>query len=270
MPIDMFYNTGISTYVWILTNHKRPERKGKVQVVNGAEFFQKMRKSLGAKRKELGKADIDRIVKLYGDCEANEWSKVFDDDDFGYRTITVERPLRLNFGVAPERLARLDQLGPLTKLGKDFLRLKAALAKLDNGTIWKARAPFQKVIRQALDGAKVSLPPPNFKVLLQALSERDETAEVCIDSKGKPEADAELRDTENVPLKEDLETYFNREVRPHVADAWIDHDKTKIGYEIPFTRHFYAYVPPRPLDVIDLELKALAGWILGLLRGVTG
>ena len=269
LPTDMFYNTGISTYIWVLTNHKRPERKGKVQLVNAVEFFQKMRKSLGAKRKELGEADIERIVKLYGAFETNEWSKVFDNDDFGYRSITVERPLRLNFAVNPPRLARLDEVTALTKLGKDLPKLKAALGALDAATVWKAREPFQKALRQALDTAKVSLPPPAAKALLQTLSERDENAEVCADNKGNPEPDADLRDTENVPLKDDVQAYFEREVLPHAPDAWIDHEKTKVGYEIPFTRHFYKYVPPRPLEVIDGELKALAGEIMGLLREVT-
>jgi type I restriction enzyme M protein len=269
LPTDMFYNTGISTYVWILTNHKHPERQGKVQLVNGTEFFQKMRKSLGAKRKELGEADIERIVKLYGDFEPNELTKVFDNDDFGYRTITVERPLRLNFAVSPERLAGLDAVTALTKLGKDLPKLKAALATLDAGKVWKFREPFQKALRKALDAGGLSLTPPQGKALLQALSERDEDAEICTDSKGNPEPDADLRDTENVALKDDVQVYFEREVMPHVPDAWIDHEKTKVGYEIPFTRHFYKYVPPRPLEEIDTELKTLAGEIMALLAEVT-
>jgi type I restriction enzyme M protein len=269
LPTDMFYNTGISTYVWILTNHKAPERRGKVQLVNGAEFFQKMRKTLGAKRKELGESDINRIVKLYGAFEANEWSKVFDNDDFGYSTITVERPLRLNFTVSEERLALLDAAGPLAKLNGDLAKLKRALATLDATKVWKAREPFQKAVRKALDATGLSLAPPQAKALLQTLSERDQTAEVCTDSKGNPEPDVDLRDTENVSLKDDIQAYFEREVLPHVSDAWIDHEKTKVGYEIPFTRHFYKYVPPRPLDVIDAELKALASDIMGLLAEVT-
>jgi type I restriction enzyme M protein len=269
LPTDMFYNTGIATYVWILTNHKAANRKGKVQLINGAEFFQKMRKSLGAKRKELGDADIERIVKLYGDFETNEWSRVFDNEDFGYRTITVERPLRLNFAVTPERIARIDESTALTKLGKQLPKLKEALGNLGATKVWTAREPFQQAVRKAVADAKVSLMPPQFKALLQALSERDETAEVCKDSKGNPEPDADLRDTENVPLKDDVQAYFVREVLPHVRDAWIDHDKTKVGYEIAFNRYFYKYVPPRPLDEIDRDLKALAGEIMGLLGEVT-
>ena len=269
LPLDMFYNTGIATYVWILTNHKRQERKGKVQLINGAEFFQKLRKNLGAKRKELGEGDIKKIVQLYGAAVSNEWSRVFDNDDFGYWTITVERPLRLNFAVSPERLARIDGTAALTKLGKELPKLKKGLATLDRAKIWMAREPFQKAVKKALDATGISLAPPQAKALLQALSERDEAAEVCTDSKGNPEPDADLRDTENVPLKEDVQVYFEREVLPHVSDAWIEHEKTKVGYEIPFNRYFYKYVPPRSLDEIDSDLRGLAGEIMGLLAEVT-
>ena len=195
LPTDMFYNTGISTYVWIVTNHKSPERQGKIQLINAADFYQKMRKSLGAKRKELGDADIARIVRLYGDFEANDYSKIFDNADFGYTTITIERPLR-------------DEQG---------------------------------------------------NVVLGVKGKQ----------KGRPLPDPALRDTENVPLKEDIQAYFAREVLPHVPDAWIDHDKTRVGYEIPFNRHFYQYVPPRPLEAIDADLKALSAEIMELLREVT-
>jgi type I restriction enzyme M protein len=195
LPNDMFYNTGISTYIWILSNHKSGERKGKIQLINGADFYQKMRKSLGSKRKELGENDINTIVRLYGKFEENEHSKIFDNADFGYSTITVERPLK-------------DESGKLI------------------------------------------------------LGEKGK-------NKGKPQPDSNLRDTENVPLKDDIEAYFKREVLPHVPDAWIDHEKTKVGYEIPFNRHFYKYVPPRPLEEIDAELKAVSTEIMDLLKDIT-
>ncbi len=191
LPTDMFYNTGIATYIWVLTNHKAAERTGKVQLINGVEFYRKMRKSLGSKRKELGREDIRHIVQLYGAFEENEHSKVFDNEDFGYRTITVERPLR------------------------------------------------------------------------------NEQGEIVRDRKGNPKPDPSLRDTENVPLKDDVSEYFNREVLPHVPDAWIDESKTKVGYEIPFNRHFYKYVPPRPLEEIDADLKVVNREIMELLAEVT-
>jgi type I restriction enzyme M protein len=195
LPTDMFYNTGIATYVWLLTNKKAPERKGKLQLVNGTEFFRKMRKSLGSKRKELGPEDIERIVKLYGSFEENEYCKILDNEEFGYRTITVERPL-----------------------------------KDENGRVVLGTKGIQK---------------------------------------GKPLPDTGLRDTENVPLKEDIRAYFEREVLPHVPDAWIDHDKTKVGYEIPFNRYFYKYVPPRSLEEIDADLKAVSEEIMVILKEIT-
>ncbi|CAK6692451.1 hypothetical protein OGCDGJMD_01235 [Cyanobium usitatum str. Tous] len=200
LPTDMFYNTGISTYVWILSNRKPAERKGKVQLIDASSYWQKMRKSLGSKRKELSPEHIEEITKLFGAFEEAEKdgkpiSKIFRNEDFGYQTITVERPLR-------------DEAG------------------------------------NVLQGQRGK-------------------------GKGQPQADTSLRDTENVPLSEDVETYFEREVLPHVPDAWIDHSKTKKGYEIPFNRHFYVFTPPRPLDEIDAELKQVTDRILEMIGGLS-
>jgi type I restriction enzyme M protein len=270
LPVDMFYNTGISTYIFVLSNHKAAERKGKIQLINATEFFVKMRKSLGSKRKELSAADIERIVALYGGFQQNECSRIFANQDFGYRTITVERPLRLNFSNSAERLARIPQNPALAKLGDvDLGRLKSALEAMGPDRQWKARPAFQKDLKKALARAAVDLSTPQQKALLAALAERDEEAELCRDVKGHSEPDADLRDTENVPLREDVDDYFQREVLPHVPDAWIDHTKTKVGYEIPFNRHFYKYVPPRPLEEIDRDLKTISAEIMDLLREVT-
>jgi type I restriction enzyme M protein len=194
LPTDMFYNTDISTYIWILSNHKTKERKGKVQLINASEFFQKMRKSLGKKRKELSSNDIDKIIKLYGAFDENKYSRIFDAQDFGYTTITIERPLR-------------DEAGEIILSTKK-------------------------------------------------------------NQKGKPQSDSSLRDTENVPLKQDLDEYFKNEVLPHVPDAWVDHAKTKIGYEIPFNRHFYIFMPSRSLLEIDAELKKTTDRILEMIRAL--
>ena len=200
LPTDMFYNTGISTYVWILSNRKLEHRKGTVQLIDASGFWQKMRKSLGSKRKELSDAHITEITRLFGQfIEISEGkkpiSRIFKNSDFGYRTITVERPL-----------------------------------KDENGKI--------------ILGEKGKL-------------------------KGKPQPDSSLRDTENVPLNEDVETYFKREVLPHAPDAWIDHDKTKVGYEIPFNRRFYVFEPPRELAAIDADLKQCTDRILTMIKGLT-
>jgi type I restriction enzyme M protein len=200
LPTDMFYNTGISTYVWIVSNRKPAARRGKVQLIDASSFWQKMRKSLGSKRKELSPEHIEDITRLFGECRkvtraGVPISRIFKNEEFGYRTITVERP------------------------------------------------------------------------------ERDGKGRVVLGTKGKgkgqPVPDANLRDTENVPLSEDVETYFKREVLPHAPDAWIDHDKTKVGYEIPFNRHFYVFQPPRPLAEIDAELKACTDKILTMIGGLS-
>ena len=200
LPTDMFYNTGISTYVWILSNRKPAPRRGKVQLIDASGMWRKMRKSLGSKRKELSDEHIAEITRLFGNFE-EAWdgkkpiSRIFNNTDFGYRTITVERPLR-------------DEHGHIVL------------------------------------GSKGKL-------------------------KGKPQPDSRLRDTENVPLTEDVNAYFQREVLPHAPDAWIDHDKTKVGYEIPFNRHFYVFEPPRPLEAIDADLKACTDRIKAMIEGLT-
>ncbi|MCE2681282.1 MAG: type I restriction-modification system subunit M [Burkholderiales bacterium] len=269
LPTDMFYNTGISTYVWILSNHKAPERRGKVQLINAADFFQKMRKSLGSKRKELGTEHIDLITRLYCEFKPTEHSLIFDNEDFGYSTITVERPLRLKFSVTPEKVAAVMATTPVTKLPKDE---KAFLAKvletLPKDKVWMDRTLFIKDFKSACKALGFTLAAAAMKSLLSELGERDENAAVCLDAKEKVEADADLRDTENVPLKDDIQAYFEREVLPHVPDAWIDADKTKVGYEIPFNRHFYKYVPPRSLEAIDADLKAVTAEIVALLGEV--
>ena len=205
LPTDMFYNTGIATYVWILSNRKPAARKGKVQLIDASGMWQKMRKSLGSKRKELSDAHIDRITRLFGhfeeasdhdaDGSARPISRIFDNEDFGYHSITVERPLR----------------------GQD-------------GNVVLGQKGKQK---------------------------------------GKPQPDSSLRDTENVPYKDDVAEYFKREVLPHAPDAWIDPDKTRVGYEIPFNRHFYVFKPPRPLAEIDADLKASTDRILEMIKGLS-
>ena len=204
LPTDMFYNTGISTYIWIVSNRKPVARKGNLQLIDASSFWQKMRKSLGSKRKELSPEHIDDITRLFGEFKevtrqieksSVPISRIFKNEDFGYRTITVERP--------------------------------------------------------ELDG--------DGKVVLLTKGK----------GKGKPSPDAALRDTENVPLGEDVNTYFKREVLPHAPDAWIDHEKTKVGYEIPFNRHFYVFKPPRPLAEIDAELKGVTDRILTMIGGLT-
>jgi len=287
LPDQLFFNTGISTYIWLVNNRKSRKRKGKVQLINVVEKFQKMRKSLGNKRNEIGLEHIVEITDIYGAFKEGPCCKIFDNEDFGYRKITVERPLRQSFQVTAEKLTLLEQEAAFANLAKSKKKgvaglkeaeegrelqaaILKALGKLDKKQIWKNRVRFLDEIAGAFKLAGLKLATPIEKAILAALGGQDETAEVVIDVDCRPESDADLRDTENVPLKEDIHSYFDREVKPHVADAWIDQDKTKVGYEIPFTRHFYEYKPLRPLKDIEVDIKALEKEIQGMLGVAVG
>jgi type I restriction enzyme M protein len=287
LPTEMFYNTGIATYIWVLTNHKRKERRGKIQLINATNLFVKMRKSLGNKRNELSDDNIAEIVRLYSDVTLNGRSKLFDNDDFGYRQITVERPLRLAFQVTPERIEALKEESPFQKLATSKKKGKEGQREIEDGQqlqqqivamlegmaglqVDLARPAFEKRLADEIDHANLKLVAPLKKAILNVMSEREENAEVCVDATGNPEPDPELRDYENVPLKVDIHVYFEREVVPHVPEAWIEEEKTKVGYEIPFNRHFYQYTPPRPLEEIKAEIKTIEQDILKLLAEVAG
>jgi type I restriction enzyme M protein len=287
LPEQLFYNTGINTYIWIVTNKKSTERRGTIQLINATGFFEKMRKSLGNKRNYLTDAHIAEITRIYGDFQAGQFSKIFDNDDFGYCRIVMERPLRLSFQASPEHIARLreektfqslasskkrGQAGEMeAELGRKLqAQILAMLQTLDATKVWTSRDAFQTALHAEARKSGLKLPTPIQKVILSALSERDEEAEVSTDSQGYPESDSDLRDYENVPLKEAIAYYFEREVRPHVPDAWIDEDKTRVGYEIPFTRHFYEYKPLRPLVEIEAEIRALEAEIQRMLGEVLG
>lgn len=277
LPTDMFYNTGIATYVWVLSNHKAAVRQGKVQLIDGSQHFAKMRKSLGSKRQYLTEEQIDELVRLYGRFEETPQSKIFPVEAFGYRRITVERPLRLNFQVSPERIAKVLEEKAIEKLEAPARqRLIEALQAMDASVLHRNREQFSKLLKKTLSAHDVSPSTPELKAILNALSERDPEADICL-VKGKPEADAGLRDNENVPLGQSVYDYFEREVKPHVPDAWIDESKTDaqdgevgvVGFEIPFNRHFYVFQPPRPLAEIDRDLKACSDRIKQMIEGLS-
>ncbi|HJP17956.1 MAG: hypothetical protein CMD96_07135 [Gammaproteobacteria bacterium] len=294
MPDQLFYNTGIFTYIWVVTNRKEKQRRGKIQLINTISFFVKMRKSLGNKRNEIGDGrngkpnHIADITRLFGNFKKGEFVKIFDNKDFGYHRITVERPLRLNFIVNKERLERVKETKAFVNLATSKKRkdtkaaeaeIKAgkekqsailkALAKIGPKGLVKNRKEFSEALKEVFQKSDLVMPAALFKAILMALSERDETADICKDKNGKPEPDSELRDYENVSLKEDIHEYLKREVIPHVPDAWIDESKTKIGYEINFNRYFYKFTPPRPLEKIEADLKQIEGEIAGMLNEVT-
>ena len=351
LPDQLFYNTGISTYIWIVTNRKRKERRGRVQLINGTDFAWKMKKSLGDKRKQIGDGTegapnhIETITKLYGDFKHDvrmtvgeiqtnvdskrhqaktlSVSRIFDNQDFGYLKITVERPLRLNFAVTGERIARFKTTSTFVDLAisrkrKDRKKIveeelegqeaqAAILEVLEGmkglfaaGELLKDRAVFAGQLAAAFEAAGIKLDSKLSTALLApgSLGERDPSAEICRDKNGDPEPDAELRDTENVPLppgialplpldyegrknkgkvgvgrlldqvRDHCEAYLAAEVLPYRPDAWIDHSKIKVGYEIPFNRHFYEYEAPRPLDQIEQDIEGLEKEIMAMLREV--
>ena len=269
LPTDMFYNTGISTYIWVVSNQKTPQRKGKIQLINATELHAPMRKSLGSKRKQISDEQIATITQIFGEFKAGELCKIFDNTDFGYNRITVERPLQLNFIASDERIENLLGVNAFTNLPQsDQDKIVKALKSLDQEHLYLNRDVFIKALKSAFKVSGVDVKPAMLKTIWQALGEHDEKANIIRDKNGEPEADANLRDFENIPLKEDIEEYFQREVIPHVPTAWIDHSKTKVGYEIPFNRHFYKYVPPRSLEEIDTELDKVSAEIMALLQEV--
>lgn len=285
LPNDLFYNTGISTYIWILTNNKSEIRKGKVQLVNAVDFSKKMKKSLGSKRNEITQDQIEEIVRIYGDFKEGDYVKIFDNEDFGYHKITVERPLRLNFQINEERISRVkgekgfQNLATSKKKGENGLaeieagkvvqtKILEILHNLESNTVYKNREEFTNILKGAFKTAGLTIGAPILKAILTGLSEKDETAEVCMKKKDEIEADSDLRDTENIPLKEDIHGYFEREVIPHVPDAWIVETKTKVGYEIPFTRQFYKYTKLRSSEEIMDEIRELEASISEQLKKV--
>tara|TARA_R110001599_G_scaffold291176_4_gene494615 strand:+ start:25435 stop:27432 length:1998 start_codon:yes stop_codon:yes gene_type:complete len=272
LPTDMFYNTGIATYVWILSNHKAAARQSKMQLIDGSQLYAKMRKSLGSKRQYITEDQISELVRLYGSFEHNAQSKIFPIDAFGYRRITVERPLRFKFDEQSEKgIEALKTDDAYRKLPEEIqwglsnILVGMAGHCKEHGPIL-SRTQFRKEIEERMEtyAPKGVMKAKHFKALEKLINLKGSEGEVCRDNKGNPEPDPDLRDNENVPLGESVYDYFQREVIPHVPDAWIDESKTDaldgevgiVGFEIPFNRHFYVFQPPRPLAQIDSDLKA--------------
>ena len=318
-PEQLFYNTGIATYVWLLSNRKAPVRRGRVQLIDATSFWSPMRRSLGDKRREIPPEKAADVLKLLvefkdgatrtiaknGKEEERVVSRVFPTTRFGYRRITVERPLRLNFQASPERIARLGEQKGFQNLAKSRkrgdagareeaegrARQGAILALLEGmpGTLHTDRKEFLADLTSAAGEAGVRLTAAIRNAILAALGERDEKAEICRSEDGAPEPDPALRDTERVPLPEgedpadgdgvpeSVRAFFAREVLPHVSDAWIDttrHDARDgqvglVGYEINFNRYFYRYTPPRPLAEIEADIQAVEKDILDMLKDMS-
>lgn len=266
----MFYNTGIGTYIWIVTNRKEKRRKGKIQLLDARDIWtaggsEDNKRSLGDKRRHLTNAQISEIVKLYDRQTDSETSKTFDNADFGYTRVTVERPLRLRYQMTTEDKARFLDVCP--HLLDDIQVIDKSLGRepdRDWNKVWSR-------IEDLLHKRKSRWKSPEEKLFRSVFTQKDPKAELVAKGGSEKgyEADPDLRDFENVPLKSNIDAYFEREVRPHVPDAWMDRSKDKVGYEINFNRYFYNYIPPRPLEQIDADLKKAEAEIIRLLRDVT-
>lgn len=271
LPDQLFYNTGINTYLWFVTNKKSKERKGKVQLIDARNFYKKMRKSLGNKRHEIDGDSQKKIFELYSSFEENEYSKIFNTTDFAYRQIQIERPLKLSFDFTDEKIQELisllgenDNKTGINKFIESFKGEKYTDRK-------KVEDIITKRSKQLITG---KLGAGIIKKFISIAGIKDESAEICVDKDGNPEADGDLRDHENVPYGTDVNEYFDKEVKPYVPDAWInesvrDHKDNKVGvvgYEIPFTRYFYKYEAPRSLEAIEADIEAVENELLTLLK----
>lgn len=271
LPTDMFYNTGIATYIWVLSNRKSEKRKGKIQLVNATSFGSPMRKSLGSKRKEISRDSIKEIKKIYADFSEGEFSKIFDNEDFGYRKVTIERPLKLKFLITPEVIGAITEAPFYQKLDEiQKSELISLIDSFDKEKVYMSRDLFLKDLNSKIKDAGLTfIKAAQIKNLISIIGVQDDEAEICKDAKGNIEADSSLRDSESIPLKEDVTEYFNREVVPHVPDAWIDETTLdKIGYEIPFTRYFYKYEELRPFADIMNEIEELEKEIASEIRNI--
>lgn len=268
LPEQMFYNTGIGTYVWILTNRKEKHRKGLIQLVDARDFYISMRRSLGDKRRKIGEVEegepdqIGDIVRLYGKFEENKYSKTFRNAEFGYTRVTIERPLRLCYQMTIEDKARF--LDAFPHLLNDIQTIDKELGREPLMDWNEVDKQIRKILKKNESGWKAN----EFKLFREVFTKRNPNTKEVLKAKNQFEPDPELRDYENVPLETDIDEYFKKEVLPHVPDAWMDRTKDKVGYEINFNRYFYDYIKPRPLKIIDKELKDVEEQILNLLNNV--
>lgn len=294
LPKDLFYNTDISTYIWVVSKNKSMERKGRVQLVDASQAFEKLRSSIGKKRVELT-SDVRSLIvqaysKLVDTVEENEMVKVktkwFNNEEFGFHQVTVERPLRLKCQVTPEGIEALQQETTFINLATSKKKGEAGEKEMEAGRekqalllqalaqastdVFMNRESFKEYLTMLFHEVGYKPNAPIWKSLVKVFGTRCEEAAICYDNKGNVEPDSELRDTEQIPLTETIEDYMAREVLPYTSDAWIDETKTKIGYEIPFTRHFYEYTPPRPSREVLEGIMAMEESLMQGLKELLG
>lgn len=267
LPKDMFYNTGIATYIWLLDNEKPAERRGKIQLIDGTEFYKKLRKNVGDKKNEITPDDIRQIVTIYDAFEVGQYSQILTKDDFAYTTITVEQPSRLSWSLSSGAVDEALGSNALQKLEQstlgDLRHVLLEASKSDSSKTFDSKEFTARIKSLVVD---FSLTAPQLKALVSGFAQRDDNAPIVLDAKGNPVPDKELRDTENVPFKEQIEEYAAREISPYLTDYWIDRSKDKLGFEIPFIRYFYKYEAPRQLREIDEDLEREIAAISKLLK----
>jgi type I restriction enzyme M protein len=249
LPDQLFYNTGLATYIWLLAGGKTAERKGKVQLIHAVGFAEKMRRSLGAKRNQMPPASIDEICAIHREFRDGPHSRVLHNEEFGFRRITVERPLRLSFQTSPERIHSLA--------GKWAPELLDALASMDPALIYHDQIAFDRALAATFEKAGLKLGRTLARRLREVFSQQDDEANIYYDAKGRPLPDAALRDSEDIPLDQDVRAWFESEVRPHAPEAWIADGESPIGYAIPFARIFFEPEPVRSPNEITRELRDL-------------
>jgi type I restriction enzyme M protein len=282
LPDQLFYNTGIATYVWVVTNHKPEGRRGHVQLIDARDLWERMPKSLGEKRKRLSDEHIEHITRLFGECAEQERSRVLPNATFGYRRVVVDQPLRARYAVTPATVEAVRETKAFIKLAappknaKDpgaamaageaaqelLLERLRALVGFETG----ARVEAEQRFAGLWDDMGIHVPKPLKGAVWTAVMVRDPEGEVVLDSKGRPVADSEARDVEHVPLEESVDDYIARNILPQVPDAWVDDSKTKVGYSIPLTRYFYQPEELPPVEVLDAQLREVQSKIMGLLR----
>ncbi|MBX0296996.1 type I restriction-modification system subunit M [Haloarcula nitratireducens] len=280
LPENLFYNTGIRTYIWVLSNDKSDHREGRTQLIDASDMYDEMDESLGEKRHELLDKHIQEITRIFGNLEANDRSKIVDNKEFGYRRIVIDRPLRMRFQVTEDRIKALDDERAFTNREEETQKeIREALSEMDKEKVWMDRDAFVNDVELQLNMAGLDVRNSVYNAIERVMGKRDPEAEICRDSNGKPEHDSDLRERERVPLGRDPYEYFEQEVAPYFDNAWINesskyHDDQDgelgvVGYEINFDRHFYEYKSPRPLEEIDSEINSLKKSISSLLEGVT-
>jgi type I restriction enzyme M protein len=280
LPENLFYNTGIRTYIWVLSNNKPDSRKDKIQLIDAQDLYEEMDESLGEKRHKLNEDHIEEITRIFGDLEANGRSRIVEGDDFGYRRIVIDQPLRIRFQMTEDRIDALDDERAFNNRDEEVQkRIKDALSEMDNDKVWMDRDSFIDDVELKLNMAGLDVRNSVYNAIERAMGERDPEAEICRDGKGNPEHDSELREKERVPLGVDSYDYFEEEVEPYLDNAWINdsskyHDDKDgelgvVGYEINFDRHFYEYESPREIENIDQEIQQVGERVTELLQAVT-